>query len=191
MPKRLPDSDFRARRIVLARRDFAYAPKPEPPASDVISKSTWKSIVTLPDDVAVRTSNYHGSALKQLDDLWGAWVESFGDVQDCLFSVMLDSGDDFHSDGDMRRSNGPIYVRSAFNHISWMQFETIGLSFVLLLLARPHATIPQEVVRLFKDVSRVRSRVTRCAFNALYPHAESRRFASLSHIRTHHAHCGN
>jgi hypothetical protein len=280
MPKRLPDSDFRARRIVLARRDFAYAPKLEPPASDVISKSTWKSIVTLPDDVAVRTSNHHGSTLRQLDDLWGAWVESFGDVQDCLFSVMLDAGDDFqsatyaaltgfyrlsitalrsalelttigtwaqvcakdaefrawrsgkitltfgqacdgliaatstlrehlratvndslfdqktstseggfarriydgvsnfsharpgHSDGNIRVSNGPIYVRSAFNHISWMQFEMIGLCYVLLLLARPHATIPQAVVRLFKDVSRVRSRVTRCAFNALYPYAE-------------------
>ncbi|MGO9518095.1 MAG: hypothetical protein ACLPND_13710 [Candidatus Korobacteraceae bacterium] len=280
MPKRLPDSDFRARRIVLARRDFAYAPKPEPPASDVIAKSTWNSIVTLPDDVAVRTSNYHGTTLKQLDDLWGAWVESIGDVQDCLFSVMLDAGDDFqsatytvltgfyrlsiaalrsalelttvgtwaqvctkdaefcswrsgkstltfgqacdgligatstlqkhlratvndslfdqktstseggfarriydgvsnfaharpgHSDGDMRDSNGPIYVRSAFNHVSWMQFETIGLCFVLLLLARPHATIPQAVVRLFKDASRVKSRVTRSAFNALCPHAE-------------------
>jgi hypothetical protein len=97
MPKRLPDTDFRARHRVLTRGDFAYAPKPERPASDAINKSTWDSIVTLPDDVAVRTSNHHGTALKQLDDLWGAWVESFGETQDCLFSAMLDAGDDFQS----------------------------------------------------------------------------------------------
>src|SRR5438445_6913569 len=97
MPERLPESDFRARRSVLTRRDFAYAPKPEPPASDVIDELAWGSIVTLPDDVAVRTSNYHGSVLAQLNDLWGAWVESFGEVHDCFFSAMLDAGDDFQS----------------------------------------------------------------------------------------------
>lgn len=97
MPKRLPETDFRARRRVLTRSDFAYAPKPEAPPSDPVSKSTWDRIVTLPDDVAVRTSNHHGSTLKQLENLWGAWVESIGDVQDCLFPAMLDAGDDFQS----------------------------------------------------------------------------------------------
>jgi hypothetical protein len=276
MAKRLPDSDFRARRVVLTRGDFAYAPKPEPRPSDIISRSTWESIVTLPDDVAVRTSNHHGNTLKQLDDLWGAWVESYGEVHDCLFSVMLDAGDDFqsatyaaltgfyrlsitalrsalelttigtwaqvcgkdaeyrewrtgkatlsfgqacdgliaqtsilrehlrgivedslfdqrtptseagfarriydgvsnfsharpgHSDGDTRSSNGPIYVRSAFDHASWMQFEVIGLCFILFLIARPEAAIPQPALHLFNDVKRLRSRVTRAAFEALY-----------------------
>jgi hypothetical protein len=51
----------------------------------------------LPDDVAVRTSNYHGTTLRHLNDLWGAWVESFGDVKDCMFPVMLDAGDDFQA----------------------------------------------------------------------------------------------
>ena len=233
MPKRLPDTDFRARRTVLTRGDFAYTPKPERPASDVIDRSTWDGIVTLPDDVAVRTSTHHGSALKQLDDLWGSWVECIGEAKDCLSSAMLDAGDDFQSatytaltgfyrlsvsalrsaleltaigtwaqvrgkeveyrawrdgkiplslgqacdglitatgalrkhlrttvndslfdqkapnteggfarrifdglsnfaharpgyaDGDIRRSNGPIYVRSAFDHVSWIQFETL------------------------------------------------------------------
>lgn len=82
---------------MLTRADFAYAPKAASPPSDKIDKATWNSIVMLPDDVAIRTSNYHGSTLRQLDDLWGAWVESFGEVHDCLFPAMLDAGDDFQS----------------------------------------------------------------------------------------------
>lgn len=97
MPKLLPDNDFRAKRVVLTREDFAYAPEPGPLPSDVIDEATWKSIVTLPDDVAVRTSNYHGTTLGQLNDLWGAWIESFGSTQDSLFAAMLDAGDDFQS----------------------------------------------------------------------------------------------
>jgi len=260
---------------VLTRDDFGYAPKPEPPPSDLVDKRTWTSIVTLPDDVAIRTSNHHGQALRQLEDLWGAWIECVGEAQDCLFSAMLAAGDDFqsatyaaltgfyrlsvsamrsalelmtigtwaqvcdkdaeyrvwregkstlsfgqacdglicatnalrkhlratvndslfdqktptnqggfarrtyeglsdfsharpsYSDGAIRNSNGPIYVKSAFNHVSWIQFETMGLCFVLLLLARPRAKAPQTVVHLFGDVKRVRSQVTRAAFEAL------------------------
>jgi hypothetical protein len=97
MPKVLPPSDFRARRVILTRADFAYAPKPAPHPSDLIDKPTWRSITSLPDDVAVRTSNYHGTTLHQLHDLWGAWVESFGNIQDWMFPVMLDAGDDFQA----------------------------------------------------------------------------------------------
>jgi hypothetical protein len=275
MPKRLPEKDFRSRRLVLDRSDFAHAPKPEAAPSDAVSKSTWDGIVTLPDDVAVRTSNHHGSTLAQLENLWGAWIESIGEVEDCLSPAMLDAGDDFQSstytaltgfyrlsvtalrsalelttiatwaqvcskdaeyqawrsgkatlsfgqacdgliaatrtlqdhlratvndtlfdqrtptteggfarrifdglsnyshsrpgcaDADLRKSNGPIYVRSVFNHVAWMHFETIGLCFVLVLLARPGRTIPPAVPDLFRDVARVKSRVTRAAFESL------------------------
>jgi hypothetical protein len=279
MSKLMPLSDFRARRRVLMRRDFGYAPRPAPPPSDLIDKATWDSIVTLPDDVAVRTSNYHGTTLKLLDDLWGAWVECVGEKQDCMFPVMLDANDDFqaatynaltgfyrlsaaalrsalelttigtwaqvcgkqkqfrswrsgklplsfgqacdglcgstpalrshvshfgngslfdqktpndeggiarrifgalsefshsrpgHADSDMRESNGPIYVASAFKHVAWMQFETLGLCFVLLLIARPKQHLPEPAIELFRDVKRVKSRVTRAAFQYLYPAA--------------------
>jgi len=280
MPKLLPTTDFRARRVVLTRSDFAYAPKPAEPPTDLIDKATWESIVILPDDVAVRTSNYHGTALAQMHDLWGAWIESVGDVQDCMFPVMLDAGDDFqaatynaltgfyrfaasglrsalelvtigtwvqvcgkdqefrawregkgpisfgracdglmtatdalrqhlrntvqdslfdqksvtqkgvngeggfvrriysgvsefshsrpgHADADMRESNGPIYVRSAFNHVAWVHFETIGLCFVLVLLARPKMRLPKTALDLLNDPARVKSRVTRTAFEYL------------------------
>ena len=279
MPTLVPDSDFRARRIVLTRSDFAYAPKPAPPPSDLIDKETWDSIVTLPDDVAMRTTNYHGTTIRQLHDLWGVWIECVGEKQDSMFPVMLDAGDDFqaatynaltgfyrlsaaalrsalelttigtwaqlcgkgrefrswrsgklplsfgqacdglcgstsalrdhlratvnaslfdqknpqneggfartifgalsefshsrpgYSDGDMRKSNGPIYVGSLFKHGAWMQFETLGLCFVLLLIARPKQPLPGPAIELFRDLKRVKSRVTRAAFDFLYPAA--------------------
>lgn len=275
MPKKLPQNDFRARRIVLTRDDFAYAPGPESPPTDIVAESTWASIVTLPDDVAVRTSNHHGRTLTQLHELWGAWVECIGTQHDCLFSVMLDAGDDFQSatytaltgfyrisasalrsaieltaigtwaqvcakqiefeawrngehilsfgqacdgligatkslrerlravvddslfdqktsnyhggfarrifdgvcnfvharpgyaDGDLRSSNGPIYVRSTFNHVAWLQFETFGLCFAMHLLARPYAIVPMAISKLLSDVERLKSRVTRAAIEAL------------------------
>jgi hypothetical protein len=34
----------------------------------MIDKATWDSIVVLSEDVAVRTSNYHGTVLMQLHD---------------------------------------------------------------------------------------------------------------------------
>ena len=280
MPKRLPDSDFRSRRIVLTRGDFALAPEPDRPPSDLVDKATWNSIMTLPDDVAIRTSNCHGTTLKQIHDLWGAWVECFGEVQDCLFPAMLDAGDDFQSaaynaltgfyrlsisalrsalelttigtwaqvcgktvefdawqagqstlsfgqacdgliaaarpieeqikaiandslfdqkttssegglarrifdgisnftharpgytDAHMRSSNGPIYVQSVFSHVSWIHFETMGLCFVLLLLARPKSAIPRPALDLFDDANRNKSRATRAAFEVLYQPAK-------------------
>jgi hypothetical protein len=275
MPRRLASKDFRARRIVLTRDDFGYAPKPAEPANDLIDKGTWDSIVTLPDDVAVRTTNYHGTAIRQLHDLWGAWIECFGDEHDWMFPVMLDAADDFQAatftaltgyyrlsvaalrsalesvsigtwaqvsgkhqefndwrsgkktlslgqacdglikdaqelednlrqlvgetlfahktpereggfvrrifdgisdftharpgstDGDIRKSNGPIYVRSAFNHVSWIQFEVFALCYVLALLARPTLAAPVSILELFEDLERAKSRVTRAAFQRL------------------------
>ena len=259
------------------RRDFGYAPGLAPRPSDIIDEATWDSIVTLPDDVAVRTTNYHGTTIRQLHDLWGAWIECVGEKQDCMFPVMLDANDDFqaatynaltgyyrlsaaalrsalelttigawaqvcgkqkqfrnwrsgkfplsfgqacdglcrsmpalrshvshfgngslfdqktpndeggiarrifsalsefshsrpgYSDSHVRKSHGTIYVRSAFNHFAWIQFETLGLCFVLLLIARPKQRLPEVVVELFKDVKRFKSRVTRAAFEFLYP----------------------
>jgi hypothetical protein len=275
VPKLLPTTDFRGRRAVLIDSDFAHVTNTPNPPTDVIERGTWKSIVILPDDVAIRTSNYHGTALAQLHHLWAAWIESVGHVEDCMFDVMLDAGDDFqaatynaltgfyrfsmsglrsalelctigawaqvcgkdqvfqkwrerkepisfgkacdglmsgtdalrkhlrntvqdslfdqkgttseggfvrsiysgvsefshsrpgYADEDMRQSNGPIYVRSVFNHVAWTQFETLGLCFVLVLLARPKLQLPETAVELLNDPARVKSRVTRAAYNFL------------------------
>lgn len=275
MPKLLPPEDFRGRRTVLTRGDFLIALKAAKPADDRIDKATWDSVVTLPDDVAVRTTDYHGTTIRQLHDLWAAWIECYGDKKDCLFPVMLDAADDFQAatyaaltgyyrlsvsavrsalelvaigtwaqvcgklqefkdwragkrtlslgqacdgliagahtlecdlhqlvgdslfaqktpndeggyvrrifggisnftharpgstDGDMRKSNGPIYVRSAFKHVSWIEFEAIALCYVLVLLARPNLPTPTPIQALFEDSTRAKSRVTRAAYQRL------------------------
>jgi hypothetical protein len=51
-----------------------------------------------------------------------------------------------YADSDMRKSNGPIYVASAFRHVAWTQFETFGLCFVMVLLARRKMELPKKVV---------------------------------------------
>lgn len=272
MPRLLPLEDFRAGRTILTRGDFLIAAKPAEHANDRIDKATWDSVVILPDDVAVWTTDYHGIAIWQLHDLWGAWIECYGENNDCLFPVMLDAADDFQAatyaaltgyyrlsisadrsalelvaigtwaqvcgkrqdfedwragkrtlslgqacdeliagartledgsrqlvddslfaqksmkaeggfvhrifdgisnftharpgstDGDMRKSNGPIYVRAAFNHVAWIEFETFALCYILVLLARPNLPAPTAIHTLFTDPSRAKSRVTRAAY---------------------------
>jgi hypothetical protein len=97
LPRSLDSSDFRGVRVVLEPSDFALGDDiPEPPPSDLIDKGTWFSIMTLPDDVAIRTSSYHGTALGKLHDIWGALVEAASiDNQDALDAALLDAADDF------------------------------------------------------------------------------------------------
>jgi hypothetical protein len=67
------------------------------------------------------------------------------------------------------KSNGPIYVRGAFNHSAWIQTEIIGLLFVISLIARPKTRFNHIVQDLLVDVSKIKSRVTRAAFQKLHP----------------------
>lgn len=77
MPKKMEISDFRAVRTVLEAADFAYAPgPPQRPIKDLVDHPTWEDIQTLPETVAVFTSNDHGAKLRLLTDLWGCWVET-------------------------------------------------------------------------------------------------------------------
>jgi hypothetical protein len=279
MPRYLPITDFRARRRVLVRSDFAIAEAPQPRPTDLIDKNAWHSIVTLPDDVAIRTSNHHGTTLAQLNELSTAWLFSIRmpPHREQMSPVMLDAHDEMqaaiyncltgyyrfsvggmrnvlelvaigcwaevcgkkkeflewrkakiplglgtacdglmrgaasleshlkatvndslfshkntaakglaaeggyvrrifsglsefaHSrptftDSDFRKSNGPIYVKSAFNHVAWIHFETIAIAYVLALIARPKMRVSPTIRALFADTSRVKSRVTRAAF---------------------------
>jgi hypothetical protein len=67
----------------------------------------------------------------------------------------------------MWESNGPIYVPAAFHHVAWILSETIALSFVFALLAKPTMDVPAAVVELISDRKRVKSRATRAAFEFL------------------------
>lgn len=99
MSRYLPITDFRARRQILVRGDFGLAEKRQPPPSNLIEKKVWRSIVTLPDDVAIRTSNHHGKVLAQLDDLRSAWTFStrLPPYRESMSPVMLDANDEIQA----------------------------------------------------------------------------------------------
>lgn len=95
----MPTDDFRAVRVVLEADDFGYAPgDPNPPPKDLIDAGTWKEIVTLPDTVAVFTSNNHGRELRMLCNLWEEWIEQFFSEQnDEIFHSMVTASDEFQA----------------------------------------------------------------------------------------------
>ncbi len=98
MAKPLTLNDFRARRWVLEPDDYALVEgEEETPPTDLISPETWHALVNLPDDIAIRISNHHGSLLAKLYGLWGDWIDAIGDEQDALSPAMLDAADCFNS----------------------------------------------------------------------------------------------
>lgn len=81
MVRQLDSDDFRARRKVLESDDFASTDgEPDPPPSDLISEEAWDGIMTLPDDVAIRTTSHLGEWVALLYHLWGdGWSPSRAD----------------------------------------------------------------------------------------------------------------
>ena len=79
MSKHMPLDDFRAVRTVLEPDDYALSSgTPEPPPADLIPKETWLHLTVLPDEVAVRTSNRHGTLIDILNQLNGTWPDCIG-----------------------------------------------------------------------------------------------------------------
>src|SRR5260370_20538256 len=82
MSKHMPLGDFRAIRTVLEEDDYALSSgTPEPTPSDLIPEDTWRRLTVLPDEVAVRTSNRHGTLLDILNQLAGTWSVCVGDSE--------------------------------------------------------------------------------------------------------------
>lgn len=98
MNQRAEASDFRATRRKLPPDAFALGPEePDPAPQDPVEEQVWNSIVSLPDDVSIRTSDSHGSQLKAMHELWGSWIESVGEEQDSMYYVMSDAGDEYQA----------------------------------------------------------------------------------------------
>lgn len=99
MAKKVSLSDFRAVRRILEPDDFALrGEEPDPPPSDLIPEETWDGIVTLPDDVAIRTSDHNGQLLGEVYWLWGKWIEAASQTpDDPLLTPMIDAADDLQS----------------------------------------------------------------------------------------------
>jgi hypothetical protein len=90
---------------------LANGPRPGP--TDLVEEGVWNGIMRLPDDVAITTSNHHGSQLAGLYLLWGNFIEAIGDEQDELFFGMLDAADCFQASA-FESLHG--YYRSAYSH---------------------------------------------------------------------------
>jgi hypothetical protein len=71
--KPVKGSDFRAKRWMLEEKDFAVASGKYIGPTDLIDENTWRSIVGLPDDVSVRTSDKYGSQIGEMWRHWGTW----------------------------------------------------------------------------------------------------------------------
>lgn len=94
MVRPLDPSDFRAHRKILEPNDFALCDgETDPAPTDLISEVAWDGIMTLPDDVAVRTTSYQGERIELLYDLWAGWIESMP-RRSIVADAMLDSADD-------------------------------------------------------------------------------------------------
>lgn len=241
-----PISDFRTKRALLPDEVFLLVSGKRPGPTDLIAEDIWNGIVHLPDDVALTTSNHHGTQLATLYALWGDWLEAIGDKHDDLFAGMLDAADCFQastfnslhgyyrsalsnlrsalelvaigalgnlspadkdylrwkkqnigslpfasclrklrgatvpavrasvlkpngwlddlyeglcayahsrpdaSDGEMWRSNGPIYVVAAFNHVHELQISTYAACYILTKIGRPGFILPTASEFLFK-----------------------------------------
>lgn len=94
MTRKLDLNDFRAVRRVLEPDDFALTDgEPDPAPTDLISEDAWHGIMTLPDDVAIRTTSHQGSRIELLYALWSDWIEMLP-ANGILLDGMLDANDD-------------------------------------------------------------------------------------------------
>lgn len=95
MIRKLDPSDFRARREILDPSDFALGgDTPDPQPTDLVTEEAWNGIMTLPSDVAVRTTSYQGSRVALLYELWTGWIDILP-PSGMIAEAMLDSADDF------------------------------------------------------------------------------------------------
>jgi hypothetical protein len=95
MVRKLPATDFRARRMVLEPDDWGVTDgEPEPEPTDLVNRTVWHGIMDIADDVAIRTTSHQGSRIGLLHELWGAWAEVT--PTGCIVGyAMLDCADDF------------------------------------------------------------------------------------------------
>src|SRR6516165_4630695 len=126
MVVKLDPNDFRSQRLILEPSDFALsdgAPEPEP--TDLISERAWNGIMTLPGDVAIRTTGHQGERIELLYDLWSGWVCELPE-SGMVAHAMLDSADDFAA-GLFNLAHG-FYKQALFSLRSALEVMTLVCS---------------------------------------------------------------
>jgi hypothetical protein len=84
-------NDFRTIRAKLPDEAFALVDGPEPEPTDPVEPSIWSGIASLPDDVSLRTADFHGEALKHAYEAWGYWISLVLDAQQLAEDVNVDA----------------------------------------------------------------------------------------------------
>jgi hypothetical protein len=119
--------------MVLEPSDFALGgDEPDPAPTDLISEESWHSIVSLPDDVAVRTTNYYGSVVSDFWSYWDQWNCLSGALQEAeegrlspVAHVAIDAGDELQAS----IYNAMVgFYRVAFSCVrNVLEYLTVGL----------------------------------------------------------------
>lgn len=127
---KLNSNDFRSQRLILEPSDFALGPdEPEPEPTDLISEDAWNGIMTLPGDVAIRTTSHQGERVEILYDLWSGWVHELPESS-MLAHAMLDCADDFAA-ALFNLTHG-FYKQALFSLRSALEVATMACSCQLL-----------------------------------------------------------
>lgn len=97
---RLSADDYRRERKYLAPSAFAWPDDSEttyPPPSDLVERAHWDSIMTLPTDVALKSTSYVGSLVGRLDALHTDWIFSWPEIGTAPYmeEVALLAGEEF------------------------------------------------------------------------------------------------
>jgi hypothetical protein len=66
---------------MLEKDDFALTSGEYSGPTNLIDEGTWKSMVALPDDVSIRTSDKYGSQLRTMWEHWDMWNRVVGGIQ--------------------------------------------------------------------------------------------------------------
>jgi hypothetical protein len=69
----LAEDDFRRERNWLTPSAFAISDGEDPPISELVSEEVWDHLMHLPDDVAIRTTNWIGSKVELLHEVSMQW----------------------------------------------------------------------------------------------------------------------
>ena len=99
----LSGDDFRRLRRYLAPHLFAWPsdgePETYPRPSDLVPEENWDHIMTLPTDVALKSSSYEGSAISRLAILESQWIFSWPEAGEAPFmeEVVLLAGEEFNA----------------------------------------------------------------------------------------------
>jgi hypothetical protein len=92
---------YREDRSYLADHVFLQVPGPKDPTPlDLLDEERWESLMALPTDVLLRTTDHLGPMVEDMGELAHGWIRSMPDESTkvpYLFEACLDAHDEFHA----------------------------------------------------------------------------------------------